>query len=632
MGERSLKARLEAAGIAPEYEDTFGRVHETEPETAEALLAAMGLDEELVAPPVTDEAVIVTRPERRTPAPSGRLVLEDGEVRAVEERLPPGLPLGYHTLRRDDGDTTQVIVSPGGCVPPPTDVWGWSLQLYSLLSGGSWGVGDLADLRAVGRWSRAAGASLVLVNPLDAVVAAHPRGASPYYPSSRRFLDPLYLRIDEVPGAASSAAALGPLAAEARAGTDRIDRDTVIGAKYRALEEIWNGDDGAGREDDFVRYRHERGAALERFATFEALTEVHGAGWRSWPTRYRDPASDAVAGFAVEHADRVSFHAWLQWLLDDQLRAASAAVPVVRDLPIGFDPDGADAWEWQGVLAEGVTVGAPPDELGPSGQDWGLPAFVPWKLRAAGYRPFIETLRAAFRHAAALRIDHVLGLFRLYWTTEAGPTAGSYVRQHEEALLDILALESHRAGAWVIGEDLGTVGEGVREELAERHILGYRVFWFEASPPDAWDEQAVGALTTHDLPSIGGLWTGAELELHEQLGLEVDEERLGRMRDGLARAAGIDPDADTQEACVAAARMLAGASSHVTLMQLEDAVGATYRINVPGTDAEVRPENWSLPLPCPLEALSDHPTVSRVVAVMRERRPTATNHDDEVSQ
>ena len=619
--DRSLRSRLEAAGIAPAYEDTFGEVHELEPEAAEQLLAAMGLDDEQAPPPDGRDAVVVTRPDRRAPVGAGELVLEDGTVHRVTGRLPSGLPLGYHTLHRDEGQASEVIVSPGVCVEHPRKVWGFSLQLYSLLSRGSWGVGDLADLRRFGRWSRGEGASVVLVNPLDAVVAGHPRGASPYFPSTRRFLDPLYLRMEEVPGASSSASSFPALASATAVENGRIDRDAVIEAKYRALELVWNTVGPDPGEERFLRHREERGEALERFATFEALSEAHGGGWRSWPERYRDPKADAVRVFAEEHRDRISFHAWVQWLLDEQLRDASAATPLMRDLPIGFDPDGADAWVWQDVLAEGVTVGAPPDELGPAGQDWGLPAFVPWKLRAAAYRPFVETLRAGFRHAAALRIDHVLGLFRLFWTPQSGPRAGSYVAQDQQALLDILALESHRAGAWVVGEDLGTVGEGVREELAERNVLGYRVFWFEQGPPEAWDEQAVGALTTHDLPSVGGVWSGADLELQRRLGQEVDEERQRAMRNDLARQAGVEPNVDTDEACVAAARMLAGAACHVTLLQAEDALGATHRINVPGTDQRARPENWSLVLPCRLEELPRHPTVQTVVAAMHERRP-----------
>jgi 4-alpha-glucanotransferase len=619
LGAR-LESQLESLGIAAEYEDAFGEPYRLDVESAEQLVRAMDLDPAAGLPPGTD-AVVVTRPDAREQVPSGELVLEDGSSRQVSGRLPAGLPLGYHELRRTDGSTTSIIVSPGRCEPHPQRIWGWSVQLYATVSQRSWGVGDLADLRTLGEWSTSVGARVLLVNPVDAVVAETPRQDSPYFPSSRRFRDPLYLRIEEVPGASSVADELPELAAGTRRDDGRIDRGAVVAAKLRALEQIWAEAPQAGREPGFIEFRQEQGEALEQFAIFETLAEQHGGGWSTWPERFHDPDGAAVAAFAEQHAARVDFHAWIQWLLDEQLRAAGAAGPLMRDLPIGVDPDGADAWVWQDVFATGVTVGAPPDELGPSGQDWQVPAFVPWKLRAAGYVPFIETIRAAFRHAAALRIDHVLGLFRLFWVPPGGPTVGSYVQQDTEALLDILALESHRAGAYVVGEDLGTVGPGVRDELVERAMLRYRVFWFEEARPETWDARGLGAVTTHDLPAIGGLWTRAELEIHRELGLEVDEKRIERMRSDLAERAGVDPDASTADACVAAARLIARAGCDVVVMQLEDAIGATHRINVPGTDREDRADNWSLMLPVLLEDVPTHPTVTRVVEALRRERP-----------
>jgi 4-alpha-glucanotransferase len=614
-----LVSQLESLGIAAEYEDAFGDPYRLDAQAAEQLIRAMDVDPEVGVAPGTD-AVVVTRPDARDQVPSGELVLEDGSSRAVSGRLPAGLPLGYHQLHRTDGSTTSVIVSPGRCQAHPGRIWGWSVQLYASVSGRSWGVGDLADLRTLGEWSTSVGAGVLLVNPVDAVLAVTPRPESPYYPSSRRFRDPLYLRIEEVPGASAIEDELPELAARARRDDHRIDRDAVIAAKLEALERIWAHAPEAGREPGFIDFRAEQGDALERFAVFESLAEHHGGGWSTWPERFHDPDGAPVAAFADQHAGRVDFHAWIQWLLDEQLRAAGAVGPLMRDLPIGVDPDGADAWVWQDVFATGVTVGAPPDELGPSGQDWQVPAFVPWKLRAAGYVPFIETIRAAFRHAAALRIDHVLGLFRLFWVPPGGPTVGSYVQQDTDALLDILALESHRAGAYVVGEDLGTVGPGVRDELVERAMLRYRVFWFEEQRPGVWDAQGLGAITTHDLPAVGGLWTRAELEVHRELGLEVDERRIERMRSDLAERAGVDPDAGTADACVAAARLLAGAGCDVVVMQLEDAVGATHRINVPGTDRRVRPQNWSLTLPVLVEELPSDPTVTRVVDALERGR------------
>lgn len=623
-----LVQQLDEAGIAAEFEDAFGRPHHVDHTAAEQLLSAMDLGPSSagsVAP--SHAAVVVTRPGRRDPVPDGELVLEDGTRRAITGRLPEDLPLGYHELRTTDGGTTSVIVSPGRCVAHPEQVWGWSVQLYAAVSTESWGVGDLVDLRELGAWSTDVGAGVMLVNPVDAVVPVGARQASPYYPSSRRFRDPLYLRIEEVPGAGELGDELTELSARTRDDGHRIDRDAIVAAKLEALERIWSLVSDRGDEPGFATFRTEQGEALRHFAVFETIAEQHGAGWTSWPQELHDPDGPAVAALAERHADRVRFHSWIQWLLDEQLRAAGEACPLMRDLPIGVDPDGADAWVWQDLLATGVTVGAPPDELGPSGQDWQVPAFIPWKLRDVGYRPIIETFRAAFRHAAALRIDHVLGLFRLFWVPPGGPTAGSYVQQDTEALLDILALESERAGAYVVGEDLGTVGPGVRDELVERGMLRYRVFWFEQEPPDAWDARGLGALTTHDLPGVGGLWSGAELGVHRELGHDVDEERIEKMRADLADRGDIDAGADVATACVAAAQLIAGAGCDVVVVQLEDAVGATHRINVPGTDQHDRPDNWSLPLPVRREEIATHPTVTRVVEVLRRRRPRAGPQD-----
>src|SRR5581483_12268989 len=440
--------------------------------------------------------------------------LEDGTALTVRERLPPDLPLGYHRLQPlDGGEPTRLIVAPERCfLPPALRTWGWAVQLYALRSGASWGIGDLADLRRLARWSRdGAGAGMLLVSPLHAAAPLLPQQPSPYFPSSRRFHNPLYLRVEEAPGAAEADLDLHALATAGRAlnAARRIDRDAVYRLKREALELLWRRfrDDGA-----FARYRAEQGVGLEQFATFQALAERQGGGWHAWPEPLRRPDGAAVARFAREQAERVGFHAWLQWLLDQQLARAGAELPLLQDLPIGVDPDGADAWAWQDVLALDASVGAPPDFYNRQGQDWGLPPFVPRALRAAGYEPFIESIRATLRHAGGLRIDHVMGLFRLFWIPRGmEPSRGTYVRYPSEELLAILALESQRAGAFVVGEDLGTVEEGVRERLAALAILSYRLLWFEADPPAAFPRQALAAITTHDLPTIAGLWSGADL-------------------------------------------------------------------------------------------------------------------------
>jgi 4-alpha-glucanotransferase len=613
------RAVLDAFGIVPDYPDIYGNWHHLDDATARHLHGAMDVPAWASWPPPVD-TVIVTQVGRQPEAPHGELQLEDGGRRAVDGVLPADLPPGYHTLHRGDGaDPVTVIVSPGRCLPHPGRQWGLAVQTYSLHSASSWGVGDLGDLAAFGRWAKAAGAGFALINPLDAAIPESPRQTSPYYPSSRRFRDLLYLDIGAVPGIERIAAELPGLAAAARSRTERIDRDAVMAAKRRALEFLWWEDRARGHEPAFEAYRTEQGEPLELFATFMAIAEVYGGGWRSWPARFHDPSGPAVADFRVLHAKRIRFHAWCQWLLDEQLRAAAAELPLMRDLPIGVDPDGADAWVWQDVFAREISVGAPPDDLGPQGQDWQVPAFIPWKLRAAAYRPYIETLRSAFRHAAALRIDHVLGLFRLFWIPPSGAAHGTYVRQHVSDLLDILALESHRAGAYVVGEDLGTVEDGVREELATRDILRYRVLWFENDHPRSWAAGALGSVTTHDLPTVAGLWSGEDLQTLRDTGLAIDEGVQQRMVATLADRTGLPRDASPEDACVAAAATIGEAGSDLVLVQLEDAIAARHRINVPGTDEE-RPDNWSIPLPLAVEDLPGDATATRVVAALRAAR------------
>jgi 4-alpha-glucanotransferase len=312
----------------------------------------------------------------------------------------------------------------------------------------------------------------------------------------------------------------------------------------------------------------------------------------------------------------VRFHQWLQWLLERQLAAAAAESRVMQDLPIGVDPDGADAWVWQDTLAIGASVGAPPDRYVKRGQDWGLPPFIPHRLRASGYEPFVETIRAALRHAGGLRIDHVMGLFRLFWIPAGLPPAeGGYVRYPAEDLLAIVALESHRADAIVVGEDLGTVETGVRERLAEHGVLSYRVMWFEEDPPACYPASAMAAITTHDLPTIAGLWTGADTAEQRALGLEPNDAALERVRARLAALTGATARTPIEDLIDAAHRRLAEAPSVLVTATLDDALAVTDRPNVPGTTAE-RP-NWSLALPASLEALERSPLARRIAAALR---------------
>jgi len=327
-----------------------------------------------------------------------------------------------------------------------------------------------------------------------------------------------------------------------------------------------------------------------------------------------------VARFATEYSERVAFHAWLQWLLDDQLARAGQALRLVTDLAIGFDGEGADAWAWQDLLAHGVTVGAPPDDFALDGQDWGLPPFVPHRLRAAGYAPFIETVRAGLRHAGGMRIDHVMGLFRLYWVPR-GATArdGAYVRYPTDDLLAILALESERAGALVIGEDLGTVEPGVRERLLAERILSTRVVWFESGSPADYPRLAFAAVTTHDLPTVRGLWTGSDLREQTALGMRSNVEGTEALRTQLRELTGLADDAPPDAVALAVHRRLAQAPSVLIAATLDDALGVAERPNLPGTTGERRP-NWSFALPETLERIESDPRVRAVGDALGGRR------------
>jgi 4-alpha-glucanotransferase len=312
----------------------------------------------------------------------------------------------------------------------------------------------------------------------------------------------------------------------------------------------------------------------------------------------------------------VRFYQWVQWLCDQQLAKAAAEIPLMQDLPIGVDPDGADAWAWQDVFAGGVTVGSPPDEYNTQGQNWGLPPFVPWKLRSAGYEPFIQTLRGVLRHAGGLRIDHVMGLFRLFWIPQsADPTAGAYVRYAEDELLAIIALESERAKAFIVGEDLGIVEESARKQLAESRVLSYRLLWFETDPPAKYPEMALAAVTTHDLPTVTGLWSGADLQAQHELGLQPNEEGTLKIRENFRSMAGISDETPVEEAIARAYELLGQAPSAVVTATLEDALAVEERPNIPGT----KEDSWSLALPQSRENLQSSPLARTIAQTLRDR-------------
>ncbi|AXL88673.1 4-alpha-glucanotransferase [Streptomyces sp. CB09001] len=671
-------------GVATSYRPSPDR---TVPATATAVtlaLAALGVD--ATTPGAVRAALAARDAELRerllpptvvrwdgggTPAalaalPAGsrlRVETEQGERRGGVE----GLAHGVHrlTATAPDGRTAQahLIVAPARLPAPAGRSYGLLVQLYSLLSRRSWGMGDLGDLGELAAWAgRSLGAGFVQVNPLHAAVPGAPTDPSPYRPSSRRFPDPVHLRIEDVPEYAyvtdhERARALRDRAGRLREGVLEkdalIDRDAVWELKRDALELLHEVPLGPGRRAAYCDYLAAQGTALEDHATWCALAEVHGPDWRRWPEGLRDPRSADTDRARGELMDRVDFHSRLTWLTDTQLTAAhrtarEAGMPVgiVHDLAVGVHPRGADSWAQQEYFAAGMSVGAPPDAFNSRGQDWGLPPWRPDRLADCGYAPFRELLRGLFRYAGALRVDHVMGLFRLWWVPEGRPpTEGTYVHYDAEAMLAVLVLEARRAGAVVIGEDLGTVEPGVREALRERGVLGTSVLWFERDwtgdgrplPPERWRADCLATATTHDLPSTAARLTGEHVELRDRLGLltrPLEEERAEAAADtaewlevlarlGLLRGTGGDTGTPAEEAEIQAVhRFLLRTPAHMAGIWLPDAVGDRRPQNLPGTWDQY--PNWRLPVadaegrPVTLEELAASPRLHALIDVVRD--------------
>jgi 4-alpha-glucanotransferase len=592
----------DAWGIDDGWHDTRGEWRPASTDTIDAVRSAIG-------DPTEGRPVWVVRPGEAAVLQSRcQLVLEDGTDLGAVDRLPPDLPLGLHDLApHDGGPPTTLLLSPGRChLPDDLRAWGVVVQVPTARSAQSWGIGDLADVRHLAGQLRDLGAGFLALSPLHAPTPRPPIATSPYSPSSRRWRSPLLLRVDQLPGADDPVVA--DLGARARRllAAPRVDRDACWSLQRQALEHLWAGLD-AGRHAELDRWRAQQGGALEGWARFCALADHHGHGWRTWPAELRHPDAPAVARAAADAADRVAFHAWLQLLLDDQLDAARAVGPrVVLDLAVGVDPEGADAWLWQDLLAGGFSIGAPPDEFQPDGQRWGLPPWIPGRLRDHGYRPLAELLRASLVAGGGLRIDHVMGLSRLFWVPEGGePSDGTYVRFRGRELLDLVAMESARAGALVVGEDLGTVEHAFREELARTGILSTRLVWFESDPPEAWPRQALAMVTTHDLPTLAGMCRGVD--------------RPAAMWD---RLAALVPDADELPYPTVAEtlhRRLGASPCALTAATLEDLLEVVERPNVPGTLDHERP-NWSVALPRPVEALPADAVAQRTLTALAAGR------------
>ncbi|MFG2308610.1 4-alpha-glucanotransferase [Streptomyces sp. NPDC048566] len=680
---RTALARLaELHGVAPAYSPSPDRTVAAPDTALVAILAALGVDASTpdavtaaLARHAADAARRLLPPTLvgwgdRAPAgldalPAGtvlRVTTEQGETRASAEGLPPGVHVLHATAPDGRTGEAHLVVAPTRLPAPPGRTWGLLVQLYSLLSHRSWGMGDLGDLAELTAWAgRALGAGFVQVNPLHAAVPGDPTDPSPYRPSSRRFPDPVHLRVEDVPEYpyAEDGDLLRTLpqrAGRLRAAVLRegalIDRDAVWELKREALEALRSVPLGPGRRAAYADFLAQEGQALEDHATWCALAEVHGSDWHKWPAGLRDPRSPETARARGELMDRVDFFSRLAWLTDAQLAAAQRsardagmAVGLVHDLAVGVHPDGADAWAQQDCFAAGMSVGAPPDAFNARGQDWGLPPWRPDRLAASGYAPYRRLLRALLRHAGALRIDHVMGLFRLWWVPEGRPpTEGSYVRYDAEAMLAVLVLEASRAGALVIGEDLGTVEPGVRERLRERGVLGTSVLFFERDwegdgqplPPEGWRADCLATATTHDLPSTAARLTGDHVELRASLGLllgTLDEERAAAAADtrewlavlsrlGLLHGTTGGSPASAEEAEIQAVhRFLLRTPARMVGVWLPDTVGDRRPQNLPGTWDQY--PNWRLPIadaegrPVTLEDLAASPRLHALLGVLR---------------
>ncbi len=615
-----MQSRTNSWGIDLRYEDALGKWHDTDKDTIRAIQQAMGATAEGAKAAGNGGVLVVRVGDTPSLAGAGTIVLESGETISTGKALPADLPTGYHQLHLEGSEhSITLIVAPRKCwLPKDLSTWGWAVQLYSARSRESWGIGDFADLERLARWSATdLKAGMMLLNPLSSATPILPQQTSPYYPTSRIFLNPLALHIEWLPNAnEATVPGLSELAAAGRelSKNEEIDRDRIFELKMQVLEALWKQFPGDDRFEAFCRSRDQE---LLQYALFCALAEHFQSGWHTWPEEYRHPASKQVKEFSRTHAERVRFHQWLQWLVDEQLERSSGHLALMQDLPIGVDPDGADAWAWQDYFANGVGVGAPPDEFNTQGQSWGLPPFVPHKLRAAAYRPFIQTIRAAFRHGGGLRIDHVMGLFRLFWIPADMPAAkGAYVRYDPDEMLAIVALESERAKAYVVGEDLGTVEETAREKLADWGVLSYRLLWFEKGPPAEFPKEALAAITTHDLPTVAGIWTGSDLEKQKQLGLKPNEQSLLEIRNQLGSLTELKESAPLEEVIARAYAQLAKSPSRILTAALDDAAVALERPNIPATTGELNP-NWSRGLPVFIEDLMDAELPRRIAVSLR---------------
>lgn len=664
--DEALVALAGRHGVAVEYWDQQGQWRGVAEETVIAVLAALGV--RAADPSEVRESLDLAelRDWRRTLPPvyvhrqsrSGRIwvhvphgtpvvahvVTEGGSAReavqlehvvpardvdsqAIGEamfEIPADLPLGYHQFQvRAEGDVAfcPLIVTPDRLPPAPSG-WGLMAQLYSARSRRSWGMGDLGDLDLLVRATADAHGVFVLVNPMHAASPVEPVEPSPYLPVTRRFAHPVYLDLDPLVAGADldpqERTTLAGLAEDARVSCESmLDWSAAWRDKRAALELLWAK--GVDQGEAFARFVQEQGVALQDHALWSALADEYGPRWQEWPPSLRDARSGAVTGEFAAREDRVLFHSWLQFLLDGQMarvqrdaRAWGMPIGVMHDLAVGVHADGSDTWRLGRLLAPDVSVGAPPDMYNALGQNWAQPPWQPEALADAAFVPYRDMLRAILTHAGGVRVDHILGLYRQWWIPEGmPPAAGTYVSVDHEAMIGILLLEASRAGAIVVGEDLGTVADWIREDMADRGILGTGVLWFERDdsgvrPPAGWRSEALASVTVHDLPPTAGYVAGEHITLRESLGLipsaqeaTTDHAReIADWRTLLVDDGHLAPDATTvDEVVVALHRCLAASPVRLLGVSLADLAGDRRPQNQPGTHREYA--NWCMPLSGP---------------------------------
>ncbi|TAJ82362.1 4-alpha-glucanotransferase [Reyranella sp.] len=680
MSDVALLDLARAAGVVDEWVDVEGHHRRVGIDSLRHILEALGF---LNATPsdlaeslhrLSQEAerlprLITLRVDTRLALPAkfvqvdevAELVDETGGVqslRFVNRRERAFGPImdrsGYYRLRLASGEVTVAVAPP--CAVTLADraagrpMWGVAAQIYSLHRPGDGGVGDATAVRQLAESAAQHGADAVALSPVHSLFSADPARYGPYSPSSRLFLNPLFGDPVDLFGAERVARFLSPTTSDTQAAS-LVDWSQVAGAKLALLRSLFEdfrdrdlaADTSLAR--DFTAFVQNGGASLREHALFEALhahwqTRSSGA-WSEWPEGWRHPFDREVVAFAEKEAETIRFHQFLQWLAarsfsvtQEAARAAGMRIGLIADLAIGMDRNGSHAWARQDDILLGLTVGAPPDAFNPRGQDWGLAGFSPQALRANGFEPFLATLRACLRYSGGVRIDHVMGLLRLWLVPQgAMPSEGAYLSYPFEDLLRLVALESHRHGAVVIGEDLGTVPQGFRARMRRAGIAGMDVLWFQRSrsgfrSPQSWRPDAVAMTTTHDLPTAAGWWSGADIAVRRDLGLAADDEEArrevdrGRLWQSFARA-GVagrtpPPPGDTAPAVDAALAFVARSPSPLMIAPLEDLLGLADQPNLPGTIDEH--PNWRRRLNLPAATLFESPDVRRRIDLIAAGR------------